>query len=66
MDTLTIEYWCKTDGLTYIRFDADQVPDEERIALYCHDDITGQHDKLVSAEDLTENYKEIKRYMEES
>ena len=66
MDTLTIEYRCKVDGLTYIRFDADQVPDEERIALYCHDDPTGCHDKTVSAADLAENYREIKRYMEES
>ena len=31
MDTLTIEYRNKVDGLTYIRFDADQVPNEEKI-----------------------------------
>lgn len=66
MDTLTIEYRNKVDGLTYIRFDADQVPNEEKIALYCHDDPTGQHDKTVAAADLAENYTEIKRYMEES
>ncbi len=66
MDTLTIEYRCKVNGLMYIRFDADLAPDEERISLYCHDDPTGYHDKTVSAADLAENYTEIKRYMEES
>lgn len=66
MDTLTIEYRSKVDGLMYIRFDADQAPDEERIVLYCHDDQTGCHDRTVSAAELAENYTEVKRYMEES
>jgi hypothetical protein len=66
MDTLTIEYRNKIDGLLYIRFDADQVPNEERISLFCHDDPTGRHDRVVSAEEVSKNYIEIKRYMEES
>ena len=66
MDTLTIEYRNKVDGLLYIRFDADQVPNEERISLFCHDDPTGCHDRVVSAEEVSKNYIEIKRYTEES
>lgn len=66
MDTLTIEYRSKLDNMLYIRFDADLVPDEERVTIYCHDDPTGCHDKTISAADLAENYTEVKRYKEES
>lgn len=66
MDTLTIEYRSKVDNMLYIRFDADQVPNEKRISLFCHDDPTGCHDRTISSEDLAQNYTEINRYMEES
>jgi len=66
LETLTIEYRNQIDGLKYVQFDADLDTDSKVVELYCCDDPTGQHDKIVSRKELKKNYIKLNEYMEES
>ena len=66
MDTLTIEYRNKINGLMYVQFDADIDTDSKTVDLYCMDDPTGEHDTWIRRDKLEENYTKIREYMEES
>jgi hypothetical protein len=68
MDTLTIEYRNTVDGLRYVQFDANLKLNkkDKKVQLFCCDDPTGRHDRIILKTDLKRNYREIKRYMEES
>lgn len=65
-ETLTIEYRNKVDGLMYLQFDANIKTDSKRVCLWCSDDKTGRHDRVVDREELETNYIKIREYMEES
>ena len=63
--TLTIEYRSKIDGMLYLQFDADHHVKNSKVGLYCHDDPSGEHDKIVSEEELQKNFVKLKEYMED-